>query len=186
MVNGVSVSGPGPDRGVVFQEYSLFPWLTVVGNVEFGLAMRGQRRSERRKAAMAQLARVGLKHVAGRYPFDLSGGMKQRVANAPLAAGPQVLLMDEPFAALDALTRASLQDELLAIHRATETTIVFVTHNIAEAIKLGDRTIVCAATNRMDASVNPGPQHIRHRRGAHRHSGVPAISLLQSVHGEEA
>ena len=156
-VNGVPVSGPGPDRGVVFQEYSLFPWLTVLGNVEFSMAMRGMRRSARRPIAIALLKQVGLEHAIGRYPFELSGGMKQRVAIArTLAGNPQVLLMDEPFAALDALTRASLQEELLAIHRRTKTTIVFVTHNIAEAIKLGDRVIVLGPGARILESIEGG------------------------------
>ncbi len=140
---GTSVTGPGPDRGIVFQDYSLFPWLTALGNVEFGLALRGLRRAERKEFALAQLARVGLRDKAGLYPFELSGGMKQRVAIArTLATSPRVLLMDEPFAALDDLTRSSLQEELLSIHRATRTTIIFVTHNIAEAIALADRAIV--------------------------------------------
>ena len=157
VVNGAPVSGPGPDRGVVFQDYSLFPWLTVLGNVEFSLPMQGMRRSARRQVAITQLTQVGLEHAIGRYPFELSGGMKQRVAIArTLAANPQVLLMDEPFAALDALTRASLQDELLAIHRRTKTTIVFVTHNIAEAIKLGDRVIVIGSGASILESVESG------------------------------
>ncbi|MBV8537423.1 MAG: ABC transporter ATP-binding protein, partial [Alphaproteobacteria bacterium] len=143
ITGGVRVRGPGPDRGVVFQDYSLFTWLTALGNVEFGLALRGLGRAERKKAALAELTRVGLADKAHLYPFELSGGMKQRVAIArTLATSPRVLLMDEPFAALDALTRTTLQDELLSIHRATRTTIVFVTHNIAEAITLADRAIV--------------------------------------------
>jgi len=141
--DGVRVAGPGPDRGVVFQDYSLFSWLTALGNVEFGLALRGLRSAARKEAARAELARVGLADKAHLYPFELSGGMKQRVAIArTLATSPRVLLMDEPFAALDALTRSTLQDELLSIHRTTRTTIVFITHNIAEAITLADRAIV--------------------------------------------
>ncbi|MCL1916532.1 MAG: ABC transporter ATP-binding protein [Desulfovibrionaceae bacterium] len=157
VVNGVPVSGPGPDRGVVFQEYSLFPWLTALGNVEFSLAMQGMSRKARRQAAIAKLNLVGLEHAIDRYPFELSGGMKQRVAIArTLAANPQVLLMDEPFAALDALTRSSLQEELLTIYHKTKTTIIFVTHNIAEAIKLGDRLIVLGPGGKILESIENG------------------------------
>lgn len=142
-IDGRPISGPGRDRGMVFQGYSLFPWLTVLGNVAFGPKMAGMRSAECKKLAMEQLNRVGLSDVAHRYPFELSGGMKQRVAIArTLAANPRIVLMDEPFAALDALTRNTLQAELLMLHRATGTTIVFVTHNIAEAILLGDRAVV--------------------------------------------
>jgi NitT/TauT family transport system ATP-binding protein len=142
-VDGSPISGPGPDRGMVFQDYSLFPWLTVLGNVAFGPKIAGKSSAECKALALEQLRRVGLSDVAHRYPFELSGGMKQRVAIArTLAANPRIMLMDEPFAALDALTRNTLQSELLTLHRSIGTTIVFVTHNIAEAIVLGDRAIV--------------------------------------------
>ncbi|PWC40425.1 hypothetical protein TSO221_25295 [Azospirillum sp. TSO22-1] len=142
-VDGRPVEGPSPDRGVVFQDYSLFPWLTVRGNVQFGLRMAGVPPRERRRVADDCLDRVGLAAAGGRYPFELSGGMKQRVAIArALAPGPRVLLMDEPFAALDALTRTSLQNDLLELHRRDAKTVVFVTHNIAEAIYLADRVVV--------------------------------------------
>lgn len=142
-VSGKQVAGPSPDRGVVFQDYSLFPWLTVQENVAFGLRMAGQSKAERAAAALRHLALVGLEQAARRYPFELSGGMKQRVAIArALATEPDVLLMDEPFAALDAMTRGSLQSQLLDIHAQTARTVIFVTHNIGEAILLGSRIIV--------------------------------------------
>jgi NitT/TauT family transport system ATP-binding protein len=140
---GHRVQGPAPERGMVFQEYSLFPWLTTRANVEFSLRMRGMRQSERRATANRYLELVGLGQAAGRYPFQLSGGMKQRAAIArALAANPRALLMDEPFAALDAMTRAHLQEQLLTIYRQARMTVVFVTHNIAEAISLATRIIV--------------------------------------------
>jgi NitT/TauT family transport system ATP-binding protein len=148
-MSGNRIDGPSPERGVVFQDYSLFPWLTVQANVEFGLQMAGVKRPERRERALHYLQMVGLQDAAGRYPFELSGGMKQRVAIArALATDPEVLLMDEPFAALDAMTRATLQSELLAIHESERKTVIFVTHNIGEALNLGTRAIVL--------SPNPG------------------------------
>lgn len=146
IVSGQIVEGPSPKRGVVFQDYSLFPWLTVAANVEFGLQMMGKSRAQRREGAAYFLNLVGLKDAAHRYPFELSGGMKQRVAIArALATEPEVLLMDEPFAALDAMTRATLQNELLAIHASENKTIIFVTHNIGEALNLGTRAVVMSA-----------------------------------------
>jgi NitT/TauT family transport system ATP-binding protein len=143
------IDGPGPDRGMVFQDYSLFPWRTVLRNVEFSLEIAGQGKAERRQQALKYLKLVKLDHFASRYPSQLSGGMKQRVAIArALASGPKVLLMDEPFAALDAMTRNLLQDELLRIHELEKCTTLFVTHNIDEAIRLADRVIVM--------SPNPG------------------------------
>jgi NitT/TauT family transport system ATP-binding protein len=143
------IDGPGPDRGMVFQDYSLFPWRTVLKNVEFSLEIAGEGRKERRQRALKYLKLVKLDHIASRYPSQLSGGMKQRVAIArALASGPKVLLMDEPFAALDAMTRNMLQDELLRIHELEKCTTLFVTHNIDEAIRLADRVIVM--------SPNPG------------------------------
>jgi NitT/TauT family transport system ATP-binding protein len=136
-INGKVVDSPGPDRGMVFQDYSLFPWLTVLKNIEFGPGIAGMSASKRRERAMHYLELVNLGHIADRYPTQLSGGMKQRVAIAwALAAGPKVLLMDEPFAALDAMTRSRLQLELIRIHELERPTILFVTHNIDEAIRL--------------------------------------------------
>ncbi len=145
-VAGEPVAGPSPQRGMVFQDYSLFSWLTVQGNVEFGLRMAECGRAERQEIARRYLKLVGLENAGTRYPFELSGGMKQRVAIArALATNPQVLLLDEPFAALDAMTRSELQKQLLDIQARERTTAVFVTHNIGEAIFLASRVIVLSA-----------------------------------------
>ncbi|HVQ77800.1 MAG TPA: ABC transporter ATP-binding protein [Candidatus Binatia bacterium] len=143
LVNGVPVTAPGADRGVVFQEYVLFPWLTVSQNVEFGPSLRGMAAPERRARGRRYLELVGLADHAEKYPGQLSGGMKQRVAIArALANDPAIILMDEPFGALDAQTREVLQDELSRIQRVEHKTIVFVTHSIREAVYLADRVIV--------------------------------------------
>jgi NitT/TauT family transport system ATP-binding protein len=143
LLDGTPISGPGLDRGIVFQQYALLPWRTARKNIEFGLEAKGLPGSVRRERAEHYLELVGLKSFADRYPHELSGGMKQRVAIArSLAFDPEVLLMDEPFAALDAQTRESLQDELLRIWKATGKTILFITHGIDEAIYLGQRVAV--------------------------------------------
>ncbi|MEV6275571.1 ABC transporter ATP-binding protein [Nocardia sp. NPDC051832] len=143
LLDGAPVTGPGLDRGIVFQQYALFPWRTARANIEFGLEAKGLRRKERRARAAEYLDLVGLTGFGDRYPHELSGGMKQRVAIArSLAFDPEVLLMDEPFAALDAQTRESLQDELLRIWKATGKTILFITHGIDEAVYLGQRVAV--------------------------------------------
>ena len=150
-VHGKTIDGPSPDRGVVFQEYSLFPWLTVENNITFGLRMTVAPAKQRKATAESLLELVGLQNMGSRYPFELSGGMKQRVAIArALATDPAVLLMDEPFAALDAMTRASLQKQLLDIQARTHKTVLFVTHNISEAIFLASRILV----------LSPRPGHI--------------------------
>lgn len=144
-VAGEPVTGPGPDRGVVFQDYGLFPWLTVRENIAYG--PRQQRSSGDVVAERTErfLATVGLTRFAGKYPGALSGGMQQRVAIARvLANDPAVMLMDEPFGALDALTRSTMQVELSRIHRATGTTVLLVTHSIEEAVVLADRVVVMA------------------------------------------
>ncbi|MFD2422183.1 ABC transporter ATP-binding protein [Amycolatopsis pigmentata] len=136
-------SGPGLDRGIVFQQYALLPWRTALGNVELGLEAVGIPRRRRVERAKEYLDLVGLKGFERRYPHELSGGMRQRVAIArSLAYEPEVLLMDEPFAALDAQTRETLQDELLRIWERTGKTIVFITHGIDEAVYLGQRVAV--------------------------------------------
>jgi NitT/TauT family transport system ATP-binding protein len=147
LVDGHAVRGPGLDRGVVFQQYTLLPWRTAQANVELALEARGGlSRPERRTKARAYLDLVGLGDFAGRYPHELSGGMKQRVAIArSLSYEPAVLLMDEPFGALDAQTRESLQEELIGIWQRTGTTIVFITHDIEEAVFLGRRVAVMSA-----------------------------------------
>ncbi len=144
LIGGRAVSGRGLDRGVVFQDFAqLFPWRTAQRNVEFGLEMKGVPREERAKTAQRFLGLVNLESFAGAYPHELSGGMQQRAAIArALAYNPSVLLMDEPFAALDALTRDEMQRLLVDVWRETRKTIVYVTHNVAEAVYLADRIIV--------------------------------------------
>jgi NitT/TauT family transport system ATP-binding protein len=142
-VDGGPVKGPGTDRILLFQELGLFPWLTVRQNVEFGMKMAGVSKIERRDQARVFLRMVHLSHFEDHYIHQLSGGMKQRVALArSLALRPKILLMDEPFAALDAQTRDMLHDELERIWKETAPTIVFVTHNVREAVRLGDRVLL--------------------------------------------
>jgi NitT/TauT family transport system ATP-binding protein len=142
-VDGSPVKGPGTDRILLFQELGLFPWLTVRQNVEFGLKMAGVSKTERKDQARVFLRMVHLSHFEDHYVHQLSGGMKQRVALArSLTLRPKILLMDEPFAALDAQTRDMLHDELERIWKETSPTIVFVTHNVREAVRLGDRVLL--------------------------------------------
>jgi len=146
LVDGKPVTGPDATRTVVFQESALFPWLTVLGNVEFGLRIAGVSRPRRRERAMEYLRLVHLSRFVHAYPHQLSGGMKQRVAIArALALQPEILLLDEPFAALDAQTRAVLQNELLEIWELARPTILFVTHNVREATGLADRVYVISS-----------------------------------------
>jgi NitT/TauT family transport system ATP-binding protein len=144
LIGGRAVTGKGLDRGVVFQDFAqLFPWRTAQGNVEFGLEMKGMPRAERAATAQRFLRLVGLDTFATAYPHELSGGMQQRTAIArALAYNPSVLLMDEPFAALDALTRDEMQSFLVDVWRETRKTVVYVTHNVAEAVYLADRVVV--------------------------------------------
>jgi NitT/TauT family transport system ATP-binding protein len=145
-LEGVPIRSPGPDRGVVFQEYALFPWLTVRQNVDYGPRERRMPRAQRAERVQAQIAAVGLTGFEDRYAHELSGGMRQRVALARvLVNDPKILLMDEPFAALDAQTRTLMQAELLAVWSRAQRTVVFITHNIEEAIYLGDRVVVLTA-----------------------------------------
>jgi len=146
-IGGKAVAGSGLDRGVVFQDFAqLFPWRTALGNVAFGLEMKGMPKAEREALARRQLALVKLDRFANSYPHHLSGGMQQRVAIArALAYNPAVLLMDEPFAALDALTRDEMQRLLAEVWRDTRKTVVYVTHNVAEAVYLADRVVVMTA-----------------------------------------
>ncbi len=140
---GKKVVGPGPDRGMVFQEFALFPWRTVIKNIEFGLEIKGIRKEERREIALHYIDLVNLEGFENAHPNELSGGMKQRVGIArALANEPDVLLMDEPFGSLDAQTRNIMQKELLGIMQKTNKTIVFVTHSVDEAIFLSDRIVV--------------------------------------------
>ncbi|MER7335977.1 MULTISPECIES: ABC transporter ATP-binding protein [unclassified Micromonospora] len=143
LVDGRPVTGPGLDRGTVLQRYALLPWRTAAGNVAFGLEARGVPRTQRADLIAHHLELVGLTGVADRYPHELPGGMKQRVAIArSLAYDPDILLMDEPFAALDDRSRNSLQDEMVRIWKRTGKTVVFVTHDIDEAVRLGRRVAV--------------------------------------------
>lgn len=151
VMRGKPVAGPGPDRGMVFQDYGLFPWLTVRRNIAFGPAARGRPKDEVAQIAERFVAMMGLERFADVYPHQLSGGMKQRVAiGRVLANDAHLALMDEPFGALDAMTRERLQEELLAIWRANELSVVFVTHSLEEAIYLADRVVV----------MSPGPGRI--------------------------
>src|SRR6476620_2222755 len=148
---GMPISGPGPSRGMVFQDYGLFPWLNARDNIGFGPKSRGRTRAEIRETSDRFIELVGLQNFADVYPHQLSGGMKQRVAIARvLANDAEIVLMDEPFGALDAMTRARLQDELVGIWSRTGLTFLFVTHSIEEAIFLADRVVV----------MSPGPGRI--------------------------
>jgi NitT/TauT family transport system ATP-binding protein len=140
------IAGPGSDRGMVFQDYALFPWMTVRDNIAFGPRQKGKPKAEVRETADRYVEMVGLTKFADRFPYQLSGGMKQRVAIARVLANEaSVLLMDEPFGALDALTREQLQDELLDIWARTQVTVIFVTHSVEEATMLADRVVVMTA-----------------------------------------
>jgi NitT/TauT family transport system ATP-binding protein len=146
LVHGKPVAGPGPDRGMVFQDYSSYPNRTVLGNVEFGLEIQGLPKAERRDLARTWIARVGLAGHEHKYPHELSGGMRQRVAIArTLVLRPRIILMDEPFGALDPETRYSMQELLIGLWRELESTVFFVTHSIAEAAYLGDRVYLMKA-----------------------------------------
>jgi len=145
-VNNEPITGPGPDRGMVFQEYSLFPWRTVLKNITFSLELKKIPKSEREKIARDFLEVVGLSKFADSYPHELSGGMKQRVAIArALVNDPDVLLMDEPFGAVDAQTRNRLQHELLNIWEKKKKTVLFITHSVDEAVFLADKVVVFTA-----------------------------------------
>ena len=169
-VDGKPITGPGSDRGMVFQDYALFPWMTVRQNIGFGPRQRRLPRSEIEDIADEFVKLVGLERFANRYPNQLSGGMKQRVAIARvLANDANILLMDEPFGALDALTREQLQRELLQIWARTWVTIVFVTHSVEEAALLADRVLVMSA--------GTGPDRKRH----HDRAAAPARCLLARV-----
>jgi NitT/TauT family transport system ATP-binding protein len=151
LVGGRTVSGPGPDRGVVFQSFALFPWKTVLENVAFGPKMRGIGKAEREEIAREYLGLTGLAHAAERYPNELSGGMQQRVGVArALANNPDILLMDEPFASVDAQTRMTLQEELTRIWQERRPTIIFITHDVGEAVFLANRVVVLSKGQILD------------------------------------
>jgi NitT/TauT family transport system ATP-binding protein len=145
-IDGKPVQGPGPDRGIVFQHFALFPWKTVRGNILYGLERQGMPKSEREQRALNFIKLVGLAGFEDSYPSQLSGGMKQRAAIArTLAFDPSILLMDEPFGALDAQTRGLMQGELLRIWQGTRKTVIFVTHDVQEAVYLAERVAVMSA-----------------------------------------
>ena len=142
-INGKAVTGPGVDRGVVFQEYALFPWLTVAQNIRYGLEMSGASHQRCEQTVERLVRTIGLEGFEHRFPRELSGGMKQRVAIArTLAYDPKILLLDEPFGALDALTREVMQDELLRLWQSTRKTVMMVTHDVNEAVYLSERVLV--------------------------------------------
>ncbi len=146
LLNELPVSGPGADRGIVFQEYVLFPWQQVATNIAYGLKIAGASKSEQKKRVDELIAMIGLQGFENAYPETLSGGMKQRVAIArALAYDPEILLMDEPFGALDAQTRSRMINDLIGIHEATHKTTLFVTHSVEEAILLSDRVALFSA-----------------------------------------
>ncbi|WP_306591325.1 ABC transporter ATP-binding protein [Geothrix sp. 21YS21S-4] len=164
-VEGLPIVAPGPDRGMVFQEYALFPWMTVEQNVGFGLQIKGEPKDAARAKVDDLLRLLNLQDFRKRYPKDLSGGMRQRVAIARvLALDSPIMLMDEPFGALDALTRRTLQDELLRLWLELKKTILFVTHSIEEALYLADRTVVMTyrpGTLKRDLAVDlPRPRDV--------------------------
>jgi NitT/TauT family transport system ATP-binding protein len=165
MLHGTPITCIEPRCGVVFQSYALFPWKTVRGNVEFGPKMQGLDRGQRRRRAQQFIDMVKLTGFEDHYPAELSGGMQQRVTFARLlAADPEVLLMDEPFAALDAMTRQVMQEELLRIHEQSRKTIVFITHSIDEALILSNRIVVLSArpgrVKAIIANTLPNPRHV--------------------------
>ena len=169
---GAPIIAPGPERGMVFQDFALFPWLTVKQNIGFGPRQRGLPKDKLDEIAMRYIDMVGLTKFADYYPSQLSGGMKQRVAIARVLANDcEVLLMDEPFGALDALTREKLQQELLEIWERTRVTVIFVTHSVEEAVVLSDRVVVMTA----------GPGRIEHDGRIHltRPREVSAIDFNQ-------
>lgn len=147
LIGDRKVEGPGADRGMVFQNYTLFPWLTVEQNIAFGLEIKGMPKGERKEKVSQYLEMIGLKNFRHHYPEQLSGGMKQRVAIArALINDPQILLMDEPFGALDAQTRIIMQEVLQDIWQETKKTVIFITHDVDEAVFLGDEVYVMTAT----------------------------------------
>ncbi len=190
-IDGKLITGPDLDRGIVLQGYALFPWRTVRQNVEFGLEIKGLPKAQRYVISQEYINLVGLQNFEDHYPYELSGGMKQRVAIArALAYDPEVLLMDEPFAAVDAQTRETLQDELLRIWEETHKTIVFVTHSIDEAVFLADRV---AVMNTNPGSIKeivpvklPRPRRIGDIRSSPDFNWIRhrVWSLLQNEHDE--
>jgi NitT/TauT family transport system ATP-binding protein len=192
LVDGIEVTRPGPDRAVVFQDASLLPWRTVLNNVLYGLECIGVPRRAARERAERLVAMVGLEGFEHNYPYELSGGMQQRVNLArALVMDPKILLMDEPFAALDAQTRETMQEELLRIWKQAGKTVLFITHQIDEAIFLSDRVIVFSGRpGRVKASIVveiERPRALRLKREARFHALEDRIwSLIHDEHHEPA
>lgn len=186
-VEGKRVTAPGRDRGIVFQEYALLPWKNVRANVALGPKIQGMRRTERNVVAQEFIDLVGLTGFEAKFPHELSGGMRQRVAVArTLAADPEVVLMDEPFAAVDAHTRMSLQEELVRIWRTTRKTIVFVTHSVEEAAFLGDRVVVLGRPPSQVQEIVTVTTPRGDRRSSevnHAHAGIVS-GLLRAMSGD--
>lgn len=184
VLDGKAVTGPSRERGVVFQEYALLPWKTVRANVALGPRLQGQSRADARAVADRYLEMVGLTESGSKYPHELSGGMRQRAAVArTLAAEPSVMLMDEPFAAVDAQTRSLLQEDLVQIWEETGRTIVFVTHSVDEAALLADRVVVLTTSpgRVKDVHVVPTPRRERFDPNAAAANATFAATLLMSV-----
>jgi len=183
LLDGKAITGPGADRGMVFQSYTLFPWLTVSENISFGLRERGVSQRERNDIAKQWLEKVGLTSFANHFPKQLSGGMQQRTAIArALANDPKILLLDEPFGALDNQTRALMQELLLGIWERERKTVIFVTHDIEEAIFLASRTVVMSARpGRIKADIPVDLPHPRH----YTIKTTPAFSDLKARLTEE-
>jgi NitT/TauT family transport system ATP-binding protein len=183
LLNGAEVRGPGPDRGVVFQSYTLFPWLTVAQNIAFGLEERGLPGQQRREIVEAYVDRIGLRGFEHHWPKQLSGGMQQRTAIArALANNPEILLLDEPFGALDNQTRALMQELLLGIWERDRKTVLFVTHDIEEAIFLASRVVVMTARpGRIKADI---PVDLPHPR-RYTMKTTPEFSALKARLTEE-
>ena len=178
LVDGTTVSGPSATRAMVFQEDTVFPWLRVHDNVEFGLRAKGEPKASRSARASSWLAAVGLAEVGGAWPRELSGGMRKRVALATVfAAGAGILLMDEPFGALDFVTRATLHDVLLDLWEKTGNTIVFVTHDIEEALVLGDRILVVSDGRILDDLDCDLPRP----RGEDERTSTRAVTLAKTI-----
>jgi NitT/TauT family transport system ATP-binding protein len=181
-MHGKTIDGPGADRGVVFQEYALLPWKRVIDNVALGLELRGIGKAERYATATRFLELTGLAEAARKFPHELSGGMKQRAAVArTLANSPEVMLMDEPFAAVDAQTRMTLQEELIRIWAQSQVTVVFVTHSVEEAVFLSDRIVVLAANPGRISAILDNPIERSRRSWATLGSTPEFINLRDAV-----
>lgn len=189
-VDGKIITAPGPDRGMVFQHYTLYPWLTVQENTEFGLKLQGLNKKERKEKASYYLSVVGLTNFAKSLPKELSGGMKQRVAIArSLTSEPKVLLMDEPFGALDIHTKESMHEFILDLWKRTKLTIFMITHDVEEAVFLSDRIYALGSrpgTVRKEMTINLPERTAQVKRHRDFHDYRDELMELMRSHGEEA